>query len=95
MSFAVGDVVEVVHVHEERNRSWLGRQLVVSGVNRCGNQHIDFRTQLPYLGEVIDTAPMPECRAEQVCQHWRPESLRKINPPDFAVPVTESHEVEA
>lgn len=95
MSFAVGDVVEVVHVHEERNRAWLGRQLVVSGVNRCSNERIDFRTNLPYAGDHIDTTPMPDCRAGQACQHWRPESLRKINPPDWSVEIPEVEELSA
>lgn len=95
MSFAVGDIVEVVHVHEERNRAWLGRQVIVTAVNRCSNEHIDYRTNLPYAGDHIDTTPMPDTRAGQICQHWRPESLRKIAPPDFEVSVIELEEVEA
>lgn len=91
----VGDVVEVVYVHEERNRAWLGRQLVISGINRCPNRHVNFVTGLPYEGDCIDTAPMPDLRNNASCQHWRPESLRKIEPPDFDLGVIETLEVEA
>lgn len=93
-ALAVGDVVEVVKVFDERHHDWLGRHLVVIGVNRCDRPHIVLLTGELYEGGTVDTSPQPASPVG-TCRHWRPESLRKINPPDFAVPVVETDEVEA
>lgn len=76
--FAVGDVVEVVYVHKHANASWVGRRLVVTDPN------VPVPPQYDSLGAPLRilTAPMPKYGRGP----WKPDQLRKINPPDWQAP---------
>ncbi len=74
--FAVGDIVEVVHVFCPENSHWLGRQLVVTAVGVPGEDDDG-----PFDG--VETAPTVDSDA---FYPWHPAQLRKINPPDWEAP---------
>lgn len=84
MKFTIGDLVEVVFVTPDIDRSWLGRRLIVVGINRCDSSfiHVYHSSRRPYSGDLIDTSP-PLQDPKHKCMHWIPECLKKIDPPDW------------
>lgn len=88
---AVGDLVEVIACFEYPE--WVGRRLVVSGF---GCQHAGHMGEggKPYTGLLVNTIPpCPWPPGATKCAHWNPANLRKIEPPDFTVPLTTDLEV--
>lgn len=85
MSLQVGDVVEVVYVHSPEIKCWVGRRVVVS--------EIGVANIWGYVG--IETVPRPQADrtyAPNGYSPWMPDQLRKIDPPDFQVPLVSEKE---
>lgn len=87
MTFSSGDVCEVVATEGGRFNSWAGRRVVVSGPVTTNSGRICYAT-----------VPMPRRHPEM--RGWRflgwwPESLRKIEPPDWMATSTATDEARA
>lgn len=87
MTFQPGDVCEVLPVKGGLLNHWAGRQVVVKGPVTTRSGRICYAT-----------VPMPRSHIKAPGRRfvgWWPESLRKINPPDWQPPVVKVLDVEA
>lgn len=88
MTFQAGDVCEVVPTPRGRFNDWAGRRVVIT-------RAIATR---PAGRVCYATSPMPRKHPELPGRRfagWWPESLRKIDPPEWEAPVTKTEDASA